>query len=163
MGTEFMLLFPAITPDRPTKKPTTFSIPEQQTSLPKKGMILVVDDEEDVREVCSLIFQEIGLETLVASDGHVGIEVFQQHQKEIMAVLLDLTMPNMDGQQFVEQLRSLNSTVPVILSSGYSEEEAMKRFHHAGVAAFIQKPYQVEVLIAKIQEIRQKCSPPSTR
>ncbi|MDH5574940.1 MAG: response regulator, partial [Nitrospirota bacterium] len=67
----------------------------------------------------------------------------------------DLTMPNMDGQQFFDHIRGLNSPVPVILSSGYSEEEAMKRFHNSGIAAFIQKPYQVEVLIAKIQEIRQ--------
>jgi CheY-like chemotaxis protein len=123
--------------------------------------VLVVDDEEDVRVACSLIFQEMGLEALVASDGKVGIQVFQQHQKDIMAVLLDLTMPNMDGQQFFHHIRDLDSTVPVILSSGYSEEEAMKRFHNTGIAAFIQKPYQVEVLIAKIQEIRQKLAPPS--
>jgi CheY-like chemotaxis protein len=107
-----------------------------------------------------MIFQEMGLETLVASDGKVGVEVFQQHQKDIMAVLLDLTMPNMDGQQFFDRIQSLNPTVPVILSSGYSEEEAMKRFHNSGIAAFIQKPYQVEVLIAKIQEIRQKLAAP---
>ncbi|MDH4195319.1 MAG: response regulator [Nitrospirota bacterium] len=155
VGTEFVLLFPPTTPNTSTKKAPTFSIPEQHTSLPKKPVVLVVDDEEDVRVACSLIFQEMGLEALVASDGTVGIQVFQQHQKDIMAVLLDLTMPNMDGQQFFDHIRGLNSPVPVILSSGYSEEEAMKRFHNSGIAAFIQKPYQVEVLIAKIQEIRQ--------
>jgi CheY-like chemotaxis protein len=78
-----------------------------------------------------------------------------------MAVHFDLMMPHMDGQEFFDHIRGLNSTVPVILSSGYSEEEAMKRFHHPGIAAFIQKPYQVEVLIAKIQEIRQKIANPS--
>jgi CheY-like chemotaxis protein len=73
-----------------------------------------------------------------------------------MAVLLDLTMPNMDGQQFFDYIRTLNAAVPVILSSGYSEEEAMKRFPASGITGFIQKPYQVEMLIAKIQEIREK-------
>jgi two-component system, cell cycle sensor histidine kinase and response regulator CckA len=160
IGTEFTVLFPATTPNM-SKKISTFSIPEQHGLLPKKPVMLVVDDEEDVRVACSLIFQEMGLDTLVASDGQDGIQVFQQHQKDIMAVLLDLTMPNMDGQQFFDHLRGLDSTVPVILSSGYSEEEAMKRFHHTGMAAFIQKPYQVEALITKIQEIKQNFAPPS--
>jgi two-component system, cell cycle sensor histidine kinase and response regulator CckA len=156
IGTEFVIVFPATTASSSTKKAPTVSIPTQHASLPKKSAVLVVDDEEDVRVACSMIFPGMGLEALVASDGQIGIEVFQQHQKDIMAVLLDLTMPNMDGQQFFDQIQRLNPTVPVILSSGYSEEEAMKRFHNPGITAFIQKPYQVEVLITKIQEIRQK-------
>ena len=156
VGTEFTLLFPATTPSPSTKKGPVITIPTQHASLPKKPMVLVVDDEEDVRVACSMIFEEMGLQTLVASDGQIGIQVFQQHQHEIMVVLLDLTMPKMDGQQFVEHIQRLNATIPVILSSGYSEEEAMKRFDNPNMAAFIQKPYQVETLIAKVEEIRQK-------
>ncbi|MDH5700335.1 MAG: response regulator [Nitrospirota bacterium] len=156
VGTEFSLLFPATTPSPSTKKAPVFSIPIQHSSLTKKSTVLVIDDEEDVRVACSMIFEEMGLKTLVASDGQIGIQVFQQHQHDIMVVLLDLTMPNMDGQQFFEYLQGLNATIPVILSSGYSEEEAMKRFHNPSMAAFIQKPYQVETLIAKVEEIWQK-------
>lgn len=156
IGTEFTLLFPATTPSPSTKKRPVFSIPIQHLSPTKKPVVLVVDDEEDVRVACSMIFEEMGLQTLVASDGQIGIQVFQQHQHEIMVVLLDLTMPNMDGQQFLEHIQGLNARIPVILSSGYSEEEAMKRFHNPSMAAFIQKPYQVETLIAKVEEIRQK-------
>jgi PAS domain S-box-containing protein len=156
VGTEFLLMFPATAQNSATKKAPNFTIPESHASLPKKPVVLVVDDEEDVRVACSLIFQEMGLEALVASDGDIGIQIFQQHQKDIMAVLLDLTMPNMDGQQFFDYIRTLNAAVPVILSSGYSEEEAMKRFPASGITGFIQKPYQVEMLIAKIQEIREK-------
>ncbi|WNM63744.1 ATP-binding response regulator [Candidatus Nitrospira neomarina] len=156
VGTEFTLLFPATTPDTSAKKRPVFSFPTQEASLQKKPMVLVVDDEEDVRVACSMIFEEMGLQTLVASDGQIGIHVFEQHQHEIMVVLLDLTMPNMDGQQFLEHIQGLNATIPVILSSGYSEEEAMKRFLNPDMAAFIQKPYQVETLIAKVEEIRQK-------
>ena len=78
----------------------------------KKPVVLIVDDEEDVRVACSLILQEIGYETLVAMDGEVGLQIFQQHQKDIKAVLLDLTMPNMDGYQLFEKIRDLNLTVP---------------------------------------------------
>ncbi len=155
-GTEFVLIFPATTTPASKKKAPVFTVPEQHSSLPKKSAVLVVDDEEEVRVACSLIFQEMGLEALVASDGKVGIQVFAQHQKDIMAILLDLTMPNMDGQQFFTHVRSVDSTIPVILSSGYSEEEAMKRFTDPGITAFIQKPYQVEVLIAKIEKISRK-------
>jgi two-component system, cell cycle sensor histidine kinase and response regulator CckA len=159
VGTEFTLLFPATIPMPSVKKAPTFSIPEHHPSLSKKPMMLVVDDEEEVRVACSLIFQEIGLEALVASDGNIGLHVFQQHQKDIMAVLLDLTMPNMDGQQCFDRIREINATVPVILSSGYSEEEALKRFQKIGITAFIQKPYQVEMLISKIEKIRKKMIP----
>ncbi|HBP87883.1 MAG TPA: response regulator [Nitrospirales bacterium] len=155
VGTEFSLLFPATIPSPSTKKVPVFSIPTQHPSLTKKPVVLVVDDEEDVRVACSMIFEEMGLQTLVASDGQIGIQVFQQYQHEIMVVLLDLTMPNMDGQEFLEHIQGLNATIPVILSSGYTEEEAMKRFHNPRMAAFIQKPYQVETLIAKVEEIRQ--------
>ncbi|MDR4459586.1 MAG: response regulator [Nitrospirales bacterium] len=156
VGTEFTLLFPATTSPPSTTKRPVFSIPTQDASLTKKPVVLVVDDEEDVRMACSMIFEEMGLQTLVASDGEIGIHVFQQYQHEIMVVLLDLTMPNMDGQEFLEHIQSLNATIPVILSSGYSEEEAMKRFHNPKMAAFIQKPYQVETLIAKVEEIWHK-------
>ena len=156
IGTEFSLVFPATTSRPSTKKGPVFSFPTQHASPTKNPVVLVVDDEEDVRVACSMIFEEMGLRTLVASDGQIGIQVFQQHHHDIMVVLLDLTMPNMDGQQFLEHIQNLNATIPVILSSGYSEAEAMKRFHNPSMAAFIQKPYQVETLIAKVEEIRQK-------
>ncbi|MEE9231921.1 MAG: response regulator [Nitrospirales bacterium] len=160
IGTTFELLFPATQPHPSTKKVSPVTIPTELSLPPKKPLVLIVDDEEDVRVTCSLILQEIGIDALVASDGEVGLQVFQQHQESITTVLLDLTMPKMDGHQLYEKIREINSTVPVILSSGYSEKEAMKQFQGSGINAFIQKPYQVEVLINKIQSFTQKSSTP---
>ena len=115
--------------------------------------MLVVDDAEDVRTACSLILKEIGFETLVANDGKAGYYIFEQAQEQIALVFLDLTMPNMDGGQLAKKIRLMDPHIPILVSSGYAEEEAMKHFAQSNISAFIQKPFQVEVLIAKIQEL----------
>ncbi len=152
-GTDFCLIFPAKPVESRQEKSPLLSIPSTRTTSEKKPVILIVDDEEEVRVACSLILQELGCHALVAADGEVGVQVFQEHQNDISAILLDLTMPKLDGQQCFKKIRALSGQVPVILSSGYSEEEAMKQFQNSGINAFIQKPYQVEVLIQKIQAL----------
>lgn len=151
-GTEFWFMFPI------SKKPSTQGSPS--VTLPKKPStnsiptkILVVDDEEEVRTACSLILNEIGFNALVAQDGNAGSHIFEQYQGEIALVFLDLTMPNLDGGKLAEVIRGLNPHVPILVASGYAEEEAMKHFTQSSISGFIQKPFQVEVLIAKIQEL----------
>ena len=151
-GTEFWFMFPN------SKKPSTQRSPS--VTLPIKSSIdltptkiLIVDDEEEVRTACSLILNEIGFDALVAQDGKAGSQIFEQYQDEIALVFLDLTMPNLDGGKLAEVIGGLNPHVPILVSSGYAEEEAMKHFDQSSISAFIQKPFQVEILIAKIQEL----------
>ena len=66
---------------------------------------------------------------------------------------LDLTMPHMNGQELLKEIREINQGIPVILSSGYTEEDALKRFSGTGINGFIQKPYQVEALIEKVRKV----------
>ncbi len=146
-GTQFRLLFP------------TIGAPEQITaaSSPElywqgKGTVLVVDDEEDVRIASQLILEEVGLTVLTANDGRAGLEVYQRYQEEIALVLLDLTMPKMNGEQLFKEIRKLNQSVPILLSSGYNEDEASKRFHGVGIYGFIQKPYQIDALLDKVRQ-----------
>jgi len=110
------------------------------------GVVLVVDDEESVREVAVMMLEEMGFSTLMAVDGQDAVEVYGQHAGEIVAVLLDMTMPRMDGSECFRELRHINPDVKVILSSGYNEEEATTRFIGKGLAAFLQKPYSPESL-----------------
>lgn len=153
VGTTFCLAFPPSTPAKSRTTPTKLSVPSTKTVTEKKPVILIIDDEEEVRVACSLILQELGCDALVAADGEVGVQVFEQHRGDISAILLDLTMPKLDGQQCLKKIREVDPMIPVILSSGFSEEEAMKQFQDSGINAFIQKPYQVEVLIEKIQAL----------
>ena len=151
-GTEFWFMFPS------SKKPSTqrspsVTLPMKPSINPTPTKILVVDDEEEVRTACSLILNEIGFDALVAQDGKAGSHLFEQYQDEIALVFLDLTMPNLDGGKLAEVIRGLNPHVPILVSSGYAEEEAMKHFDQSTISAFIQKPFQVEILIAKIQEL----------
>ena len=120
------------------------------------GMALVVDDEETVREVAALMLGDFGLQVITACDGLEGVERFREHQHEISVVLMDMTMPKMDGQSCFRALREINPDVRVILSSGYNEQEATSRFAGRGLAGFIQKPYLPEALADSLRQITQK-------
>jgi len=117
------------------------------------GTILIVDDEESIREMAGMMLRRMGFDTLTAENGEHGLEVYRQHQSEIIAVLLDMTMPKLDGKGCFRELRRINKDVRVILSSGYNEEDATSRFAGQGLSGFIQKPYSPKDLREKIQAI----------
>jgi CheY-like chemotaxis protein len=78
---------------------------------------------------------------------------FRAHVDEIRAVLLDMTMPHVNGQEVFKRMRRIRKDVPIILSSGYNEQDAIARFSGRGLAGFIQKPYQIHVLTKKLSQI----------
>jgi signal transduction histidine kinase/ActR/RegA family two-component response regulator len=148
VGSTFTLLFPV------SEAPAGLPAPEENTPTPvSTRLVLVIDDEEPVREAVSDILGEEGIETLQAEDGRSGLELYQAHLLEIGLVILDLSMPGMSGQETFRELRQLNSAVPVLLSSGYSREEVARSFGDEGVASFLQKPYSIADLIRKVQEL----------
>jgi|GEM_PF-2885906 len=117
------------------------------------GTVLVVDDEETVREVATMLLEEMGFKTLSAVDGLDALQLYRKHQSEIVVVLLDMTMPKLDGKECFRELRRINSDVKVILSSGYNEQDATSRFVGQGLAGFLQKPYSPEALHEKIRNL----------
>jgi len=121
-----------------------------------KGTILIVDDEEIVRTVTKKILEQFGFTILTAKDGYKGVEVFKKYSKDVIMVLLDLTMPYMSGEEAFQKMQKIKSDVQVILSSGYNEQEATNRFEGKGLAGFIQKPYRPNDLIAKIRQVLNK-------
>ncbi len=130
-------------------------------SIVKKptGTVLVVDDEETVRDVCRRALQEVGFRVLTAADGAEGLEVFREHRALIVAVVLDLTMPKMDGHQTFNAMRMIVPGVKVVLMSGFSESEVINRFTTKAPAAFLQKPYTPELLLAKVRGIISESGP----
>ena len=147
-GTHVRLLLPSLrAQESESSAPTPADLDWKCT-----GTVLVVDDEEDVRIASQLILEEIGLTVLTAKDGFVGLEAYKQGKNEITLVLLDLTMPRMNGEQLFKEIRKINQKVPILLSSGYNEEEASKRFQGVGIYGFIQKPYQIDALIEKVRQ-----------
>jgi two-component system, cell cycle sensor histidine kinase and response regulator CckA len=110
------------------------------------GTVLVVDDEETVRTVARVMLEKMGFTVLLACDGIEAVKTFREKHAHVRVVLLDMTMPHLDGEQTFRELRRIHSDVCVILSSGYNEQSATNRFAGKGLAGFLQKPYRFEQL-----------------
>lgn len=149
-GTTFTALFPAL--HRGSVK-TAPEPPKEEKPWQGTGKILVVDDEAAIRTLASAILERAGFEVLQAADGLEGVRIFSEHAGEIRSVLLDLTMPHMDGSEAMAEMRKIRSDVPILLSSGYHGEEIASRFLGMGLAGFIEKPYTPKDLLSKVQEI----------
>jgi two-component system cell cycle sensor histidine kinase/response regulator CckA len=113
----------------------------------------VVDDEAPVALVAKRTLERCGFEVLIAKDGLEAMELFRSHGQRVRCVLLDLIMPRMDGLETLRELRRLRSDTPVILSSGYSEEEVSSKFAQDKVEGLVEKPFRIEALIRKVQEV----------
>jgi len=98
------------------------------------------------------MLQEFGFTTITANDGREAVEIFKT-TPGISFVILDLTMPHMDGEQCFRELRQLKPDVKVIMSSGFSEHEVTQKFMGKGLAGFVQKPYKQSVLREAIQKL----------
>jgi len=109
------------------------------------GTVLLVDDEEAVRSVASQMLEELGFTVVTARDGREAVEVFRSRD-DIRFVILDLTMPLLDGEQCFKELRAIDDAVKVIMSSGFHEQEVIRKFGGKGLAGFLQKPYTVNAL-----------------
>ncbi len=116
-------------------------------------MVLVIDDEEDVRVIAEQMLQITGFTVLLARSGSVGVELFREQAGMLACVLLDLTMPHMDGEEVFRALQAIRPDVPIVLMSGYSEQEVSARFKGAGLAGFLQKPFTLGSLDRKIQQV----------
>ena len=117
-----------------------------------KGKVLLVDDEETVRDIGKEMLNELGFTTITANDGKEALEVFKSNA-DISFVILDLTMPQMDGTQCFKELQKIKPEIKVVISSGFSEREVAQRFVGNEVAGFIQKPYKLSVLKEEIKKL----------
>jgi signal transduction histidine kinase len=117
------------------------------------GTVLVVDDDRSVRRVISRILQQIGFDVIVAAGGREAIEHFRREANGIRVVILDLTMPDLGGDEVLGELRRIDPEVPVIVSSGWAESDAMGRLDAEKIAAFLQKPYELADLRERIRAV----------
>ena len=140
--------------------PCTQGLPHEADAAPVvppvwrgHGTVLVVDDEQAVRLVAERMLRSFGFDVATASDGREGIEVFHGEPDRWTLVLLDLTMPRMDGEEMFREIRRVRPEARVLLMSGFNEQEAISRFVGKGLAGFIQKPFRRETLEEKLREI----------
>ncbi|HEX2672084.1 MAG TPA: PAS domain-containing protein [Polyangiaceae bacterium] len=117
------------------------------------GLVLLVDDDSRVRLVTTLLLRNLGFEVLEAVSGRDAIAQFTRRASEVRFVMLDVTMPDLSGDHVLRELRKLRSNVPVLLCSGYSEEEMRNRFDSKDIENFVQKPYLLNTLKAHIRHL----------
>jgi signal transduction histidine kinase/CheY-like chemotaxis protein len=148
-GTAFRVLFPS------AKEPAVESPIALRTlaAPPARGTILVVDDEESVRTVAVKILEKHGFTVAAATDGRHALDIFRNCPDAIAAVLLDLTMPHMDGGETFRALRSIRPDVRIILSSGYDQQDTVRHLAGPGPAGFIQKPYRSSELVPVVRRV----------
>ncbi len=147
-------------------RPTVFRVYLPASELPREtgeevappavepviGTVLVVDDEGIVRDLAVMALKPMGYEVLTAQDGQEAVEVYQSRPGRISVVLMDMTMPRMDGLEAFRLIRQMDPRARVILSSGYSEQEAYSTARELNPEGFLQKPYRIQELLQKIHE-----------
>ena len=142
-GTRFRVLFP---PSPDVLFPGDIKAEVKRSDPAAGGLVLVVDDDRSVNKVASMMLSRAGYEVLNAYDGKEAVRIFRDRSEDLDCVILDLTMPRMNGSETCRAIKRIRD-VPVILSSGYNEEEVLNAFADLELAGFVQKPYLYDTLI----------------
>ena len=148
VGSTFRLLLPATQGDAVVSV-APFSLAAAAIRL--RGTVLMVDDEAAIRSITTAVLEAHGARVLAATNGEEALALVRSQGDDISLILLDMTMPGLSGEETLCRLRELNARVPVVIMSGYSESETMKRSANLGVSGFIQKPFEIEPLLAAIR------------
>jgi PAS domain S-box-containing protein len=146
-GTTFRIRFPATGTPVPALRRK-----EEWESFRGRGPVLVVDDEANLRRSASRILEHLGYEVEEAADGWAAIAAYERRANEFAFVLLDLTMPGLGGLEVLRALRRIRADAPVVISSGFSEDNVSSQVDDASVG-FLSKPYSVEDLVREIRRV----------
>jgi PAS domain S-box-containing protein len=145
-GSSFRVLFPAS-----EGQPISGRCDFDEKDLKGSGTILVIDDEEVVRRAARSALEHYGYTVILAENGKDGLELLNNLDYAVDLVVLDMTMPGMSGEETLDHLRAIRRALPVVLSSGYNEAEAMRTLTAKGLAGFVKKPYSASRLAEQIK------------
>ncbi|MEH1845140.1 MAG: PAS domain S-box protein [Nostoc sp.] len=146
-GSKFDLFLPAV------EATQAFGI-EELDLLPGKGeLILVVDDEAQIREIATIILENHNYKILTASNGIEAIALYAEHKHQINAVLMNIMMPEMDGITAIRTLQKMNQQVQIIACSGLNSMEMFAQAADANVQAVLSKPYTARELLKSLHQL----------
>lgn len=152
-GSTFRVAFPAVK-KHANQDDTMVEEYDALRRFQPSGKVLLVDDEDVVLETMQVMLEDLGYESLLASDGLQALELYQHHHADIELVLLDMTMPKMSGKACMTALQKLNPEVKIILSSGYSKNDVFEQFKGIHFAGFLQKPCGLKALYRAMKNVR---------
>ncbi|MBF0501773.1 MAG: response regulator [Candidatus Riflebacteria bacterium] len=148
-GTSFRVLFPALK----TVAVGQSVVTDLNQGLRGHGTILLADDEEELLALNTRMLEKMGFSILTATNGRDAVDIYSTRNKEIRFVILDLTMPHMDGAEAFDKLRQLNPDVKVIIARGYTEEDVIHRFEGKGLTGVLQKPFSMKMLKTMLEKL----------
>jgi DNA-binding response OmpR family regulator/two-component sensor histidine kinase len=148
-GTMFRLYFPIVTLATPDAQDV-----HDTPLVSGEGSILVIDDEATVRNFAEAALTKMGYSVITAENGEAGLQIIQQEGGNLKAVLLDLAMPVMDGEEALQQIRQLTPSLPVLISTGFSLSSEYERLSQKGATAFLSKPFTVGQLSTALQKLQ---------
>ena len=151
-GTTFKILFPMTDAVEEAELAKSSAVPKPMSHR----SILLVDDEDSIREAVKTILTNIGFDVDSAPDGHQALELFKANNGKYDLIVTDQSMPKMSGVELTQAIRNTNPEIPIILSTGHLGVEEEQGFKDIGITAFIQKPWTADELIARIQELDVK-------
>ncbi|HEY7528770.1 MAG TPA: ATP-binding protein, partial [Candidatus Deferrimicrobiaceae bacterium] len=126
--------------------------PRAATFEAGRGWVLLIDDQETVRDVCSAMLSTLGYKVSTASDGREGVEWYRRFGGDVDLVIIDMIMPNLGGRECFREIKAMNPGVRAILSTGFSLDGAVQEILDDGIAGFIQKPFRLEDLSSAVSE-----------
>lgn len=149
-GTVFHIYFPVsnLKPQKDIEKKASSSRNSVET-----GTILIIDDDEAIRRMLMKTLKYVGYDVLEAELGKLGINLYKQEKDQILAVILDVIMPEMDGVQIYKALKKINPNVAVLVSTGYASSKQTIELKELGVEAFLKKPYRQSELVEAVNKI----------
>ena len=156
-GTTFQVLFPTLDSSHtslPLEQTGIQQTSAVQQGLPLSGPILLIDDDELSRTVVEQMLEQLGLHVLAVDCGETGIEIVKTRGSELSLVLVDLTMPGLDGSQTATAINLVAPALPIVLMSGYSETEASLNLEAGTAFAFLQKPFTLASLLELFSKLR---------
>jgi len=152
-GSVFSIFLPEFKPENETGAVTETDPSE---IIHGEGTILIVDDEDAIRTTAGKMLKSLGYRVLTAENGEEGCELFKQKHKEICAVLLDIAMPKMSGDEAYDTMKKIDPQLKVLLSSGFINDDRVRKTLENGADGFIKKPYSITKLSRKIHEILRR-------
>ena len=118
--------------------------------------ILVVDDEDMIKDLARDILARYGYTVLTAGSGEEAVEVYRRHKQKIAVVVLDIALPDVGGREVFRRIREIDPAAQVIISSGYNQERDATDLLKEGALIFVQKPYRIASLVAAVEEVLEK-------
>ncbi len=151
-GTRFRVYFPALE----GSLPEATILETQRAKFKGEGLVLVVDDEPAIRDMGRMLLERVGFQVILASDGFEALDLYRVHHEELALVLMDVVMPRMGGIEALHRMREIDGAVPVLMVSGYGQEEALAELEARGEVGFLPKPFSRQALMDCVAKLARR-------